>query len=230
MQMKRHYLNLLCNCLFLIIFLLLSNNCSDRRTSSIDETQIVFPDSLYSFFPQKDSLYLKFQSMGTNAELINRQNERTSFLEVYFTKIYTCEHVTQFDFLIYDYLQEAIDSLKPTDDNYFIMKYESDMLKMYDYKTLKEKYQESINKYILPSFHDDIRNFFGINYNLTTICGLPDDYEILIMKSGRNYVLPDNSAWKFDWKLLPPELKHGYTSGIAYRNYKDPIIYWCIAW
>jgi hypothetical protein len=228
-KMKKYKFNISLFSLILL-FPLLYSCCNDKQNEFIDEIQIVIPDSLYSFFPKKDSFDLKLNLMSTNAQKDGRQGESDTFLDVHFIKNYICKHVTQFEFLVYDLLEEAIDSLSPTDDNYFIIKYESDILKMYDYKTLKEKYQESVNKYILPSFHEDIRNFFGINYNLTTVCGLPDDYEILIMKSGRNYVLPDNSAWKFDWKLLPTRLKHGYTSGVAYRSYKDPIIYWCIAW
>lgn len=104
------------------------------------------------------------------------------------------------------------------------------MLKMYDYKTLVSKYKESINKYILPPFHNIIRDLYGVNYSLNTVCGLPNDYKIIIMKSGRNYILPNNDTWKYDWKLLPPGLKHGYTSGVSYRTCKDPIIYWVIAW
>lgn len=217
---------------YILLFnLFLLPNCSSKKdVNKIDTEDIVIPDSLFSFFPDQDSLSLKLYSMGTNAESRGRSGESLFFLESHFYKIYSCEDINQFESLVYNYKKIAIDSIKPTNDNYFIIKYEQEMHKMYEYKTLINKYQESINKYILPSFHDDIRNLYGANYNLTTTCGLPQDYEILIMKSGRNYVLPNNSTWKFDWKLLPSELKHGYTSGIAYRGVSDKIIYWCIAW
>lgn len=215
-------------CVFLLFCSLQA--CTTKNEHEIYASQLVIPDSLYSFFPKRDSLSLKVYSKGSNARKKSRIGESSTFLEAYFLEIYSCEHVTQFELLMHKYRQEAIDSIKPADDKYFIVKYENDMLKMYDYKTLKEKYQESVNKYILPSFHNDMREIYGVNYNFTTVCGLPEDYEILIMKSGRDYVLPNNNTWKFDWKLLPPELKHGYTSGIAYRNAADKIIYWCIAW
>lgn len=213
--------------LLLVLCVLFLHGCNNQGGQY---TNVVIPDSLHTFFPKNDSLYLKLYSISTNARERDRTGESAAFLEAHFIKVYSCEHVTQFELLMHKYKQEAIDSLKPVYDNYFIIQYESDMLKMYDYKTLKTKYQESINKYILPSFHNNMRDLYGVNYNFTTICGLPEDYEVLIMKSGRDYVLPDNSAWKYDWKILPPELKHGYTSGIAYRNASDKIIYWCIAW
>lgn len=216
--------------LFIYLFLITIcfSNCNIDNTKN--RLNIVIPDSIYSFFPKKDSLSLTLYATISNAGKRDRIGDATSFSDVIISKMYSCEHVTQFELLMHKYRQEAIDSIRPTEDNYFIVKHESEMLKMYDYKTLKEKYQESVDKYILPSFHNDMRDIYGVNYNFTTVCGLPEDYEILIMKSGRNYILPENDIWKFDWKLLPSELKHGYTSGIAYRNASDKIIYWSIAW
>lgn len=221
--MKSHYF------LFLIVTLFLQG-CNEKREQCAETDFVVIPDSLYLFFPKKDSLWLKLYSISTNAEVGSRSGESLSFLESHFYKLYSCENVALFNDIINSYKQEAIDSLRPTDDNYFIIKYEYEMRKIYDYKTLREKYQESINKYILPSFHDEIKSLFGNDYSFATVCGLPEDYEVLIMKSGGNYVLPNNNTWKFDWHLLPQELKHGYTSGIAYRNTSDKIIYWSIAW
>lgn len=216
--------------IYILLLFYCLQGCTLKNEQGINTSQLVIPDSLYSFFPRKDSLSLKLYASGSNAGKKDRVGISSTFMDIHFYKIYSCEHVTQFDLLIHEYKKEAMDSIRPVDDKYFIIKYESDILKMYDYKTLKEKYQESINKYILPSFHNDMREIYGLNYNFTTICGLPEDYEILIMKSGRNYILPDNDIWKVDWKLLPSGLKHGYTSGIAYRNASDKIIYWCIAW
>lgn len=219
--------------LLFVLLIITLQSCIKKDTQNLKIDSIAIPDSLYTFFPKNDSnssLILKLYSEGTNARDDQRQGENNTFLESYFIKMYSCENVALFDSLIHEYMQEAIDSIKPINDNYFIIKYEDDMFKMYSPKILQEKYHESINKYILPSFHSDMRELYGLNYDAMTICGLPEDYKILIMKSGRNYVLPENRIWKVDWEILPPELKHGYTSGVAYRNVSDKIIYWCIAW
>lgn len=218
--------------LFLLLCTIFLQSCSNKKADFLNEDSIVIPDSIYAFFPKKKDLSgLKSHiSEEANSIIDHREEENSRFLDSHLIKTYSSTNSIQFEHLIHEYKQEAIDSLRPIDRDYFFIMDEEEMLKMFSYKILKEKYQKSINKYILPSFHNHMRFLYGVNYNFTTPCGLPPNYEILIMKSGRDYILPDNNKWKVDWKVLPPELKHGYTSGIAYDTTANIIIYWCVAW
>lgn len=203
-------------------------SCNNKQRGSYMDT--VIPDSLYAFMQQNDSLGLKLVSRGSSSGKAQREGEAVEFADANFIQIYSSEDATLFDALINKYKYEAIDSLNPMSENYFVLMDEDEMKKNYNYQELRDQLNKAVDKYILPSFHVYMQYIYGINYDFTTVCGLPADYKILIMKSGRDYVLPDNSTWKFEWKMLPAGLKHGYTSGIAYRNATDKIFYWCIAW
>ena len=58
--------------------------------------------------------------------------------------------------------------------------------------------------------------------------GFPMGYEVLLLKKGCNFVLPKD--YLYDWSVLPDNLKHGYRSGIAFKEEDSYIIYWAIAW
>jgi hypothetical protein len=215
--------------------------CDSTKSDIIDANmvkpnidQIVIPDSLYAHFPQKQSIKgLLLCSAGMRAKYSDREGVKmTTFAEAYMMEVY--RNLESKKALINRLISEckamAVDSIRPADGSYFIMTDEREMLLMYQKSRLKAEYRQAIDKFILPVFHEEMRRLKGINYCTPTLCGLPKEYEILILKSGREYVLPHNDSWKFDWDVLPRQMKHGYSSGIAYGEADGIIIYWCIAW
>jgi hypothetical protein len=65
-------------------------------------------------------------------------------------------------------------------------------------------------------------------YDSTTTCGLPVDYNILTLKSGNEFVLPEK--YLYDWAVLPQKIKHGYRCGVAFKEDEPYIFYWVVAW
>jgi len=57
---------------------------------------------------------------------------------------------------------------------------------------------------------------------------LKADYNIDILFTGNSFVLPEK--YRFNWNILKGDFKHGYTSGIAYSENNNYIIYWSTAW
>jgi hypothetical protein len=199
-----------------------------------DMSQIAIPDSLCVHFPQKQYLEgLSLSSISNAAGYRTQISEpMRNFEAAYLIEVYENlgSQKVSIKKLIDKYKKMAMDSIRPADNRYFIMAEEKELFLMHSRKELKEEYQQAISKYILPLFYIQMRGMKGLNYCSSTLCGLPEDYNILILKSGRNYVLPENDSWKFDWYILPEQMKHGYTSGIAYGEADSALIYWCIAW
>jgi len=50
----------------------------------------------------------------------------------------------------------------------------------------------------------------------------------LVLKSGSNFILPQDRL--YEWSVLPDNLKHGYRSGVAFKEDEPYIIYWVVAW
>jgi len=99
-------------------------------------------------------------------------------------------------------------------------------LKAYDSLQLQDYYTRLKDKVIL-SFKESF-NDMPFLYDSTTISGLPVGYEILVLKSGNKFVLPED--YLYEWSILPENLKHGYRSGVAFKEGEPYIIYWLVAW
>ncbi|WP_029906646.1 hypothetical protein [Prevotella sp. 10(H)] len=213
--------------LYILICLFCFQFCTPKNKNNIKEDSLVIPDSLYSFYPIKESSDFTGSSyIETNARKKSGNEKAPIFIESYYIRAQLPSSRYSYNKLVKEYRDCAIDSLMLTDDNYFIVRNEEDLFNIYDTLFLKEKYQKS--KYILPSFSGYTESRHRKSQGNLSICGLPTDYEILIMKSGRDFVLPE--YMKYNWSILPDGLKHGYTSGVAYRTPDDMIIYWCVAW
>lgn len=212
---------------YLLSILFCFQFCSWQNKDFIKESDLEIPDSLYSFYPKKESS--GFTGSGyieTNARRKYGYDKISFFTDAYYIKAQLPSSRYSYNKLIKESRENAIDSLELTDDKYFIVRNQEDLFAIYDTLFLREKYQHS--EYILPYFggYTEARHRNG--YQPLSICGLPDDFKIIILKSGRNFVLPVYK--KYDWDILPQKVKHGYTSGVAYRTPNDMIVYWCIAW
>lgn len=108
----------------LVTFLcLLLMNCNNKNKHKINESEIVIPDSIYSFFPKQDALCLKTYSTETNAENNMRTGGVDVFLDSYFFKVfsYSCNNCEIFENQINSYESKAIDNFSPIDSCYFII-------------------------------------------------------------------------------------------------------------
>jgi hypothetical protein len=66
-------------------------------------------------------------------------------------------------------------------------------------------------------------------YDSESLTGLTNDFQILIIKRGNNFVLFDDS-YKYEWEVLSNKNKHGYIGGIAFNKNENIIIYYVVAW
>jgi len=201
--------------------------CTTSDRHGINTSDIVIPDSIYLFFPNSEQSK-KMQNYFESSNAIQTTNDKIWFFsDTHYYLGFENIEKAYFDSLIIQYRDMSIANLKASDDSaYFIISTKDELKKLYTLNTLEKIYKQYKDKHMLPSFHSLMKNRHEKEYQ--TICGLPEDYEICIIKSGRKFILPDNLY--YDWNVLPLELKHGYTSGVAYNKDKIDIIYWVITW
>lgn len=90
--------------------------------------------------------------------------------------------------------------------------------------TLDSIYANADEKFLVPNFKEEFDwqdKWFG-----GTLCGLSEDFELYVLKTGPECVLPNKWCVYRSW--FPGRLQHGYRSGVAIND--SYIIYWCIAW
>ena len=221
------------NIISISIFLVCLINCScQNRNNSINKNyqeHYIIPDSLYSFFPKesfgKNNFNLIFHS--TNAKKNNLPYFKEEFAVTELVTIYKCNDKLKFDSLKNIYMGEHICQFLSGERNYFIIGSERDMLNLYDSLLLKKKYQIIDLKGFIINLHKILKEE-PIFYDSTTTCGLRKQYKILVLKSGDKYILPDK--YKYEWSILPNKIKHGYRSGVAYKDSEPYLIYWVVAW
>ena len=221
---------------------LLSCRFGPRATSKgesikeIMETQLirdnyVIPDSLFSFFPNDSELYDDLNVMMIRTTNIGK-SENHSYIAMNFSissllEIFQSDNNELLEPLTSKYKRQALFSTRSEKSNYFILDSERELLKMYDTLILKNEYLEHCKDPLIfrLSKRDELPSFL---FDSTTVCGLPSGYEILVLKSGNEIVLPESHIYK--WPLLPECIKHGYRSGVAFKENEPYIIYWVIAW
>ena len=49
------------------------------------------------------------------------------------------------------------------------------------------------------------------------------------MQAGNAYLIPDRIS-RYDWDLLPENIRHGYSCGVAFNDEKKYIYYWAMTW
>jgi hypothetical protein len=89
-----------------------------------------------------------------------------------------------------------------------------------------EKYY-SVEKPLVLDLHNDFCNNLPF-FDTTTLIGLRSDYKIIILKHGNSFILDEK--YKTEWEVLSEYNKHGYSSGVAFSNVDNYIVYWAVAW
>ena len=219
--------------IYIIITVVFAISCTngqnkDDKKNQKDEAYVI-PDSLYSFFPDNssDNKKNKLSIEVTNAEKTDLPYYKVEFAVKLLAKVYICEDTSYYAKRKDIFISQSINRFKSENTSYLIIGSERDLLEDYDKLELKEKYLNFKDNPLVLNFKEvfyEIPNF----QSSSTICGLPEGYEILILKSGNEYVLPEK--YKMDWDVLPEELKHGYISGVALKESEGIMIYWVVAW
>lgn len=201
-----------------------------EKAQNRDRSGYVIPDSIFSFFPDFSSNFKGFELivMTENALKSEFPLILSEFDPVKIVETYQC-NTENSQILENQYYKQALFTISSQDSNYFVIGSERELLKRYDSLRLKEKYfrnsKPAIIFYFNEVFNKKQHPFTG---DTSTICGLPKDFEILVLKSGNEYVLPQDHF--YDWSILPKGLRHGYRSGVAFKKRGTYIIYWVVAW
>lgn len=188
----------------------------------------VISDSLFFFFPDKSNKYvpLKIAIIFENVERTEIPLCLSEFDPAKLVEAYQCENKEFLQQLQEEYSSKSLFVVKSEDKDYFVISSERELLKAYDSLQLQDYYTRLKDKVIL-SFKESF-NDMPFLYDSTTISGLPVGYEILVLKSGNKFVLPEDHL--YEWSILPENLKHGYRSGVAFKEGEPYIIYWLVAW
>jgi len=190
----------------------------------------VIPDSLFLFFPDNNKS-IKYENLNIIKISENAEKTEIPFKAIFFTgyeiiEAYQCENKEFLQQLQEEYSSKSLFVVKSEDKDYFVISSERELLKAYDSLQLQDYYTRLKDKVIL-SFKESF-NDMPFLYDSTTISGLPVGYEILVLKSGNKFVLPEDHL--YEWSILPENLKHGYRSGVAFKEGEPYIIYWLVAW
>lgn len=186
------------------------------------------PDSLYSFFPNEDAFFdeLEFTCIiGTPKSV--RKKSLWMFGVTSFVEYYSCEDSVSKNKIIDFYRQTAPYAFDASDKNYFIIGDEYELLKQFDSLSIKKAYEKipTVSS-LLPHFNE-FDPPINIQYD-TTLCSLPNTYDIFILKSGCRLTSDDKEL--YEWELLPTRLRHGYNCGVAIDRNSPNVIYWALEW
>ena len=217
---------------FLMIVLYACNGQIGNLFNRLDDFGIEYniPDSIYSFFPQKGhNTNIIADWLSTNAR-INTSGVPLipdKFIVSLIVKRYKCNNKDLFVSIVNSHKKQALYSTFSESDDYAIIDDERDLRKQIGDSLLKENYSNLLEKKLIMGF-SEVFDRDPSFYSYKNKCGLPDGYEILVLKSGNKFVLPER--YNFDWDILPETLKHGYLSGVAFKESEPYIIYWVVAW
>ena len=211
----------------IILISCLSNQQKDNVKKQMQEENYIIPDTLCSFFQEYSNQKSKPIMYITNAGDTDLPYFAEEFAITYIVKGFSCQDTAWFTRLREALTSKGALKIKSGEDSYFVIGSERDMLSSFDTINLREQYQDHLNIPLVLNFHEIFKETQNL-YDKTTISGLPRDYEILIIKKGNEYVLPEK--YKFDWNFLPESIKHGYANGVAYSKKELSILYWAVAW
>lgn len=201
---------------------------SSMLEESLKRKNYVIPDSLFSFFPDKldKYKYLKVIYIYNNAEKTETPFGAEEFTGYRITEAYQCENTESLQQLMKEYRSQAIFTIKSERKDYFVIGSERELFKEYDTLQLQKNYSKAKERIVL-SFKESFSDM-PLLLDTTTISGLPLGYEILVLKSGNSFVLPEDHL--YEWSILPEDLRHGYRSGVAFKEDEPYIVYWVVAW
>jgi hypothetical protein len=225
---------------FLIIIHLISCSKINRQEKTYYELQveinnnilnrqnIVIPDSLFCFFPQEsDSEFMtktttKISNIYRFDSLQIKYFAPSNYLSQYF-----CNNESVFNAIVEKLKNNSIAKTKIDSNDYMLITNQNTLFSIFDTLQLKTKYQKYKDKVFVPDFATDKR--YPVKESDTlTLCGLPSTSEILLLKSGNDFVLPEDLY--YNWDILPEDIRHGYRAGVAFKQNELYLIYWVVAW
>lgn len=121
--------------------------------------------------------------------------------------------------------RDVVATINPSDSCYFILAPNDVLIRDFDSLELTAGFSKIERNRLVPYLGLSVPNE---HVSPKTCCGLKDNYTILILKAGEEDIVTDSVKMEFEY--LPPRLKHGYRSGIAYSVATKTIIYWSMAW
>lgn len=217
--------------LFIILVMALSASSCTFSQSPKDKKRdnYIIPDSLLLFFPDKSDKYkdLKIIKLSENASKSEIPLFLSEFDPIKLLEVYQCEDKKSLQQLQKEYRSQSLFSVKSENNNYFVIEDARTLFSTYDSLQLKERYSKLDEKSLIFYFKSLVDDTPFL-YDSTTISSLPVGYEILVLKSGSDFVLPEDHL--YDWSVLPENLRHGYRSGVAFKEGEPYIVYWTVAW
>lgn len=218
--------------LFVLTVIICLNSCTlnqQKKSTHVQQTyeDYIFPDTIFSFYKDYSNEELKPFITVTNAGDTELPYFAEEFVITYLVKGFFCQNTGWLMQTKERIIKDGSFGIKSGENNYFIIGSERELLHSYDTTNLKEKYAYHINAPLVLNFHEVI-NIKDTFYDKATLCGLPGDYEIFIIKSGNKYVLPEK--YRYEWEILPEKIRHGYSGGMAFSKDKLYVYYWLVAW
>lgn len=201
-------------------------NCSCQKKAGILYEKYILPDSLVDIFNNHNDGF-ELVEFITNAQSTTIPYKPDEFETTFIVKVFFCGDSVMLMKYLSEYNKHSIIKVSSSNNNYFIIASERELCNKFDTVLLRKRFLNFKNENLLISFHQlfsDKTKFLCSK----TICGLPEDYQIIVLKSANTYVLP--LEYKYEWEILPNEIKHGYRVGIAYSKLKKYIIQWIVAW
>lgn len=183
------------------------------------ESSNPIPDSIYYFFPADQSVYRFSQIPFDITERCNNPSGCCKLLAVVSKKNIDLDSLTDFS------KKNSIQILYDTSELVILKDRDFDKRDFLD-----SSYANAQISNIIPDFKVNyvFENGEDIWIDSTTNTGLKPGYTLYVIKSGSSLIL--NEKWDCTRKWLPPQLRHGYRSGIAINPDNEYVIFWCVAW
>ena len=234
------FTNLILLCLLQCCIVLYSSGCHQHSNF----TDSIIPDSIANVV-NIDMDWLTLHSSISNA---SKESVKEIFPKQSFFVVFSGYTVYKIKNQIK--VEEFIDSVSKSNNlsldvgdtsKYEVFDFENDIAIRYniDYETKNHVkiFYDSLHfisilqgfksKVLIPTFrlYSDIntQHFSEVNKSY-----LVDGFKIIVLKRGNTYVLSDEI--KYDWKMLPSEIRHGYSNGLAYNKELQYLIIWHMAW
>lgn len=200
-------------------------SCSNQSKEELTKN-LMLPDSLYSHFPRNNT-NLKLESETTNAKKTDLPYFAEEFETTFLLKVYEYKDKSVLKNMAKYIANPSIKRINSLDTNYIVIGSERDLFNRFDNETLNLMWKNNETSNLLPDFTEILNERRDLLSSIT-LCGLSEDFELYIIKSGSDYVLPEK--YRYEWNVLPQKERHGYSSGVAMNKKKRNLIYWTIAW
>ena len=214
---------------FLMLVLCACNGQRKNPFNRLDEFGIKYtiPDTIYSFFPQNSAGVTDWLSTNAQVDTSDVPLIPDKFIVQLIVKRYKFNNKDLFASIVNSHKEQSLYSTFSESDDYALIYAERDLRKQIGDSLLKENFSNLLEKKLIMGF-SEVFDRDPDFYSYRNKCGLPDGYDILVLKSGNEFILPER--YNFDWDILPEKLKHGYLSGVAFKENEPYIIYWVVAW